>query len=208
MITILISLYIACEIIANVTAYKPITIGPITVPAAVFIYTLTFTLIDLINERLGKRGARQVVYGGFAANLLLAAYAQFAVALPPAPFFEDSAAFSRVLGSTSRIVVASLTAYIVSSLIDTEVFAWWRQRVGGYRWARVIASNSVSTLVDSILFITIAFAGILPLVPLISGQYIVKMGITVISVPLIYLVRSRRGEILEAEAGSLNGREQ
>jgi uncharacterized integral membrane protein (TIGR00697 family) len=195
-------LYIACEVIANVTAYKPVAIGGLTVPAAVFIYTLTFTLIDLINERLGKQGARQVVYGGFAANILLAAYAQFAVALPPAPFFDDSAAYSRVLGSTPRIVIASLTAYIVSSLIDTEVFAWWRQRIGGYKWARVIASNAVSTLVDSVMFITIAFLGVLPVLPLIRGQYIVKMAITVISVPLIYLARTRHGKVFEAGAGS------
>jgi len=194
MTTLLIALYIACEVIANVTAYKPVSIAGITVPAAVFIYTLTFTLIDLINERLGKHGARQVVYAGFAANVLLAAYAQFAVALPPAPFFDDSAAFSRVLGSTPRIVIASLTAHIVSSLIDTEVFAWWRKRIGGYKWARVLASNSVSTLVDSIVFITMAFAGILPVLPLVTGQYVVKMGITVISLPLIYALRIGRRE--------------
>lgn len=201
MTAMLIALYVACGIIANVTAYKPVMVGPITVPAAVFIYAITFTLIDLINERLGKRGARQVVYGGFAANLLLAAYAQFAVALPPAPFFDDSAAFSRVVGSTPRIVLASLTAYIVSSLIDTEVFAWWRQRIGGYRWARVIASNAISTLVDSVVFITIAFFGTLPLLPLISGQYVIKMVITLISVPLIYLVRARRVPALGAGLG-------
>jgi hypothetical protein len=55
--TILIGLYIACELIANVTASKPIQLGSIVVPAAIFIYTLTFTLIDLINESLGKHGA-------------------------------------------------------------------------------------------------------------------------------------------------------
>ena len=56
---ILIGLYIACELIANVTASKPVQLGGMVVPAAIFIYTLTFTLIDLINESLGKEGARQ-----------------------------------------------------------------------------------------------------------------------------------------------------
>jgi uncharacterized integral membrane protein (TIGR00697 family) len=194
MVVLLTGLYIACELIANVTAAKPVSVAGVTVPAAVFIYALTFTLVDLINERLGKAGARKVVYTAFAANLLLAGYVRLAVALPPAPFYEDQAAFARVLGSTPRIVAASLLAYIISSLIDIEVFAWWRQRVGKYRWARVLASNAVSTLVDSIVFITAAFAGVFPLVPLIRGQYIVKMAVTAVSIPLIYLIRSRARE--------------
>ncbi|HSD51192.1 MAG TPA: VUT family protein, partial [Candidatus Methylomirabilis sp.] len=57
------------------------------------------------------------------------------------------------------------------------------------KWARVLSSNAVSTLVDSALFITIAFAGALPVWPLIGGQYLVKMGVTLISLPLIYAAR-------------------
>jgi uncharacterized PurR-regulated membrane protein YhhQ (DUF165 family) len=70
------------------TTTKPVLLpGGVVVPAAVFIYALTFTLIDLVNERLGKQGARAVVYTASIANLLLAAYVQFAVWLPPAPFY-------------------------------------------------------------------------------------------------------------------------
>ncbi|MEK7847782.1 MAG: queuosine precursor transporter [Chloroflexota bacterium] len=194
MIILLTGLYIACGLIANITAAKPVSVAGITVPAAVFIYALTFTLVDLINERLGKAGARKVVYTAFAANLLLAGYIQLAIALPPASFYQGQEAFRSVLGSTPRIVAASLLAYIISSLIDIEVFAWWRQRVGRHRWARVLASNAMSTLVDSVVFITSAFAGVFPVVPLIRGQYIVKMAVTVVSIPLIYLIRSRARE--------------
>ncbi len=189
MTTLLIGLYVACELIANVTAGKPVAIGGIVVPAAVFLYTLTFTLIDLINERLGKTGARQVVVTAFAANLLLAGYVQFAIWLPAAPFYKDAGAFAGVLGSTPRIVFASLVAYLVSSLVDTEIFAWWRAHVAGPKWVRVLTSNAVSTLVDSALFISIAFAGVLPVWPLVGGQYLVKMGVTMVSLPLIYAAR-------------------
>jgi len=192
---LIVSLYIACELIANTTAGKPVTLpGGITVPAAVFIYALTFTLIDLVNDRLGKQGARYVVYAAFLANLLLAAYIQFAIWLPPAPFYGEDAqtAFAGVLGSTWRIVAASLIAYLVSTLIDVQVFAWWRERVGRYRWARVLLSNSVSTLIDSAVFITIAFLGVMPVLPLIAGQYAVKMVVTLVSIPLIYTVKVRR----------------
>lgn len=188
----LVGLYVACEVIANVTASKPVALGGVVVPAAVFIYALTFTLIDLINERLGKKGARQVIYAALAANLLLAGYSLFAVRLPAPSFYEGQQAFALVLGATPRIVAASLTAYLVSALADAEVFAWWRKRLGGrHPWSRVLLSNGISTFVDSLLFITIAFWGVLPLWPLIRGQYLVKMAVTVVSIPLIYLVRRR-----------------
>jgi uncharacterized integral membrane protein (TIGR00697 family) len=189
MTTLLIGLYVACEIISNVTASKPVAIAGVVVPAAVFLYALTFTLIDLIHERLGKTGARQVVATAFAANLLLAGYVQVAIWLPAAPFYRDANAFAGVLGSTPRIVFASLVAYLVSSLVDTEIFAWWRAHVAGPKWMRVLTSNAISTLVDSALFISIAFAGVLPVGPLIRGQYLVKMGVTVLSLPLIYAGR-------------------
>jgi len=187
---ILIGLYIACELIANVTASKPVQLGGMVVPAAIFIYTLTFTLIDLINESFGKKGARMVILAAFVANLLLAAYIQLAVFLPPASFYSGQEAFAGVLGSTPRIVFASLTAYLISSLIDAEVFSFWRARVQRLKWTRVLVSNAISTWVDSVIFITLAFYGTMPVWILIKGQYVIKMAITLLTLPLIYLVKS------------------
>jgi len=187
---ILVGLYIACELIANVTASKPVEIGGITVPAAIFIYALTFTLIDLINESFGKQGARRVVLAALIANLLLAGYAQLAVILPSPSFYKGQEAFAGVLGSAPRIVFASLTAYLVSSLIDAEIFAFWKSYVRGPKWARVLISNTISTGVDSVIFIVLAFYGIMPVWVLIKGQYVVKMAITMVSIPMIYLVRA------------------
>ncbi len=202
--TILIGLYIACELIANVTASKPIQLGGIVVPAAIFIYTLTFTLIDLINESLGKQGAQKVILAALIANLLLAAYIQLAVLLPPASFYSGQEAFAGVLGSTPRIVFASLTAYLISSFIDAEIFAFWKTHIRGPKWLRVLVSNAISTGVDSMVFITIAFYGIMPIWILIKGQYVVKMAITLISLPLIYLVKGKTkggNAFLSAEVG-------
>jgi len=202
--TILIGLYIACELIANVTASKPVQLGGIVVPAAIFIYTLTFTLIDLINESLGKQGARKVILAAFIANLLLAGYVQLAVVLPPASFYSGQEAFAGVLGSTPRIVFASLTAYLISSLIDAEIFAFWKTRIRGPKWIRVLVSNAISTGVDSVVFISIAFYGIMPIWVLIKGQYIIKMAITIVSLPLIYFIKGKtKGghTLLSAEVG-------
>lgn len=190
-VTVLIAVYVACELIANVTASKPIEVFSVVAPGGVFIYAITFTLIDLINEVMGKEGARRVVYAAFIANALLAAYSSLIVSLPAPAFYADQHAFATILGATPRIVLASLTAYIISALLDIEIFAWWKKNMGQRPWTRVLASNSVSTFVDSAVFVVIAFAGVLPIVPLLFGQYVVKMGITFLSLPLIYLARGR-----------------
>lgn len=187
--TLLVVLYVACELTANVTASRPVTVFGLAAPGGVFIYALTFTLIDLINHRLGRSGARRVVAAAFLANVVLALYAALVIRLPAPSWFAGHDAFVAVLGSTPRIVAASLAAYLASSLVDIEIFAFWKERVGGPPWARVIASNSVSTLLDSALFVVLAFGGQLPVLPLIAGQYALKMAVTVLSVPLMYAAR-------------------
>jgi hypothetical protein len=188
--TLLVAIYVACELIANVTATKPVTLFGLAAPGGVFIYALTFTLIDLINTTLGRSGARRVVVAAFLANILLALYTSLIIRFPSPEWFGAQEAFATVLGSTPRIVAASLAAYLASSLIDIEVFAFWKERVGGPAWARVFVSNAVSTLVDSALFVVLAFGGQMPVLPLILGQYAIKMAVTVVSVPLIYAARA------------------
>ena len=187
---VVVCLYVACEIIANVTAGKPVRVFSLVVPSAVFIYTLTFTLIDLLHEIYGRDGARKVIIGAFLGNALLACYSVLVVKLPPAPFFSEGRAYEIVFGQTPRIVFASLTAYLVSSLLDVEVYHLWRRREKAQRWSRVIVSNGVSTFVDSVVFISIAFLGLMPVSALILGQYVVKMAVSLVTVPLIYATRA------------------
>jgi uncharacterized integral membrane protein (TIGR00697 family) len=166
---VLVGIYVACELIANVTAAKPVIFLGFTAPGGVFIYALTFTLVDLLNERLGPQRARAVVYTAFSANVLLAGYTTLVSALPSSPYFTNQAAFITVFGSTPRIVAASLTAYLLSSLTDVAVFAAWKRRLERFLWARVVVSNAVSTALDSIVFVVLAFAGVFPVLPVIVG---------------------------------------
>lgn len=200
---VFVCLYVACEIIANVTAGRPVSLFGIVVPSAVFIYTLTFTLVDVIHEIYGKEGSRKVILGAFFANIILAVYTYLVIRLPAPAFFSEANAYETVFGATPRIVLASLTAYLVSSMVDVEVYHLWKNRIQKAKWSRVLVSNSVSTLVDSCVFITIAFLGIMPILPLILGQYIVKMTITILSLPLIYTT-GFRGSI--ARYARQNGR--
>jgi uncharacterized integral membrane protein (TIGR00697 family) len=190
MTTVLIGIYIACELIANITAAKPIEFFGIVAPGGVFIYALTFTLLDLLHERLGHRGVRTVVYTAFIANALLACYIALVAAVPAPGFYAHQDAFVAILGATPRIVAASLTAYLVSSLLDVEVYAWLRERFGSSAWSRVLISNTASTAVDSAVFVVIAFAGVMPVLPLVIGQYAIKMAVTILSIPLVHAART------------------
>jgi uncharacterized integral membrane protein (TIGR00697 family) len=204
--TLITGLYVACDLIANVTASTAIFLGrSFAVPGGVFLYALTFTLLDLAHEHTGQEGARRLVYTSFAANVLLAGYVQAIAFLGRNVSLSWSGA-NPCLGGTPRVVAASLTAYLLSSLVDLRVFAWWRRHGRGPRWTRVLASNTVSTLVDSVVFIGIAFGLVVtaaeaPVIPrLIAGQYAVKMVITLASLPLIYAVRGKgRGPIGKEE---------
>ena len=189
---ILVTLYVACELIANITAGKLTTVRGLVVPAAVYIFTVSYTLLDLINRILGKEEARRVVKGAFLANLLLAFYVTIAIRLPFPVFWQGQEAFVATLANTPRIALASLTAYYLSSNIDIILYHLLKDKAAP--WFRVLASNSVSLFVDTLVFITIAFAGLMPLLSLIKGQYLVKLGTTIFTIPLIYLTRFLSGE--------------
>jgi len=184
--TLVVGLYVGAELAANVTEAKPVRFLGLVVDGGTLIYAVTFTLLDLIHERQGKEGAQKVVVAAFAANLLLAAYVHLTIRLPYPSFYEGQASYQQVLGATPRIVAASLTAFFLASLVDTEVYAWLKTRIDGYRWIPVLGSNAVGTLLDSVLFISLAFYGRYPLLPLIVGNYTIKMTVTALSLPLIY----------------------
>ena len=184
--TLVVGLYVGAELAANVTEAKPVRFLGLVVDGGTLIYAVTFTLLDLIHERQGKEGAQKVVVAAFAANLLLAAYVHLTIRLPYPSFYEGQASYQQVLGATPRIVAASLTAFFLASLVDTEVYAWLKTRIDGYRWIPVLGSNAVGTLLDSVLFISLAFYGRYPLFPLIVGNYTIKMTVTALSLPLIY----------------------
>jgi uncharacterized integral membrane protein (TIGR00697 family) len=187
----------ALVVVSNIVAIKIIHLGPLTVPAAIFIFPATFLVTDILTEKWGPSEARRAVWAGFYANLVLVSALFVAVSLESAPFGRDLASsFDQILGMAPRIVIASLVAYLVSQHHDIFAFEFWRRFTDGrFLFVRNTASTTVSQFIDTVLFITIAFGGQYPLlsaegidlVSLITGQYIVKLIISVLDTPFIYL---------------------
>lgn len=185
-----ISVIVALVVIANVIAGKIVVVGSFFVPAGVIVYASTFLLTDIISEKWDKQQAHKAIWAGFYANIILVVAVLIAINWPSAPFaLEFSDAFSSVLGLVPRVVLASMVAYLVSQHHDIFAFHWWKKKTGGrYLWLRNTASTIVSQAIDTGLFITIAFYGVLDIVPLLLGQYVVKLIIAIIDTPFMYSI--------------------
>lgn len=187
MYVFLIAIFTASLTIAAVLASKIIQIGIFSVPAGILAYSITFACTDIIGEVYGKQAARSVVLAGFASLILVILLIKLAIIIPPAPFWPNQTMFVTLLGSSERIIIASLAAYLLSQLADVWLFARLRQLTDGrYLWLRNNGSTIVSQLLDSIVFIVIAFAGVFPLLPMILGQWLIKLVIALADTPLVY----------------------
>lgn len=186
---ILNSIFVGSLVIASVLASKIITVFGLVVPAGVLAYCVTFVVTDVISELWGREKANSVVFGGFVALVFSLLLVRLAVVWPPAPFWSHDAAFRTVLDSTSRIIVASFSAYLLSQYHDVWAFHLLRRLSGGrHLWLRNNLSTAVSQLIDTVVFITIAFYGVMPIAPLILGQWVIKLIIAVLDTPVMYAV--------------------
>jgi len=188
-LALLACVYSGSLVLAAIMASKIIVVGPLVVPAGVLAYCLTFVITDVISEAWGKERAQAVVMGGFITLVLAFALTGISIVWPPASFWPHQQEYETILGSSARIMVASLIAYLLSQYHDVWAFHFWKRvTTERFLWLRNNASTVVSQLLDSIVFITIAFYGSMPLRPLILGQWAVKVGIAVLDTPFVYLL--------------------
>ena len=188
-LALLACVYSGSLVLAAVLASKIIAIGPLVVPAGVLAYSLTFLVTDVIGEIWGKQKAQTVVVGGFITLVLVFVLTGISIFWPPATFWPHQQAYETILGSSGRIMIASLIAYLFSQYHDVWAFSFLRRlTTERFLWLRNNVSTIVSQLLDSVIFITIAFYGVMPLVPLIMGQWVVKVGIALLDTPLVYLL--------------------
>lgn len=185
------AVFIMSLLIANVVAGKVVDLFGFIVPAAVVAYGITFLCTDVINEIWGKEEAQKTVKLGLKIQLASTALILLAIWFPPAVFAVDfNVAFKTVLSQNVRVVFASLTAYTISQAHDVISFNFWRNKTKGkHKWLRNNASTLVSQIIDTAIFITIAFWGMVPnLLWMIISQYVVKAIIALLDTPFFYLL--------------------
>jgi uncharacterized integral membrane protein (TIGR00697 family) len=193
-LVVLATLFVTCLLVANIIAGKLVSIGEWIIPAGVIAYPLTFLFSDVISELFGRRTASRVIWLGFGANILMVMLIFIGRLLPPSPFWENQPAYESLLGMVPRIVLASMIAYLISQHHDVFAFHFWRQKTQSrFLWLRNNMSTMISQVLDTGLFITIAFWGTVPpgtLVNMLISQYIVKLIIAAADTPFCYLLVS------------------
>lgn len=152
-------------LISNLCAIKLWNLGGIAVDGGVVLFPVTYIIGDLIVELFGQKTARSIIYAGFLVNVIAVIVFYIVIALPPYPGWEMQDAFASVLGFSPRIIAGSLCGYLGSNLLNTHLFTKMRNGNGVFARsfiARALGSSVFAHIIDSALFETIAFIGVLP----------------------------------------------
>lgn len=155
----LLAVFCAVFLISNITAQKGVALGPLITDGAFFLFPISYVIGDVIAEVYGFKAARRAVFTGFGIAVIAVLSFYIAIWLPAADFYDMNDTFSAVLGLLPRIVVASLTGYVVGQLLNAWVLQKMKDRFGPDRlWARLIGSTIVGEFADTLLFCSIAAA--------------------------------------------------
>jgi len=192
-VEIAVGVFTALTVLANLIAAKTIAFGPFIAPAAVLVYASTFLMTDILSELFGKEKARLAVWTGFLANLVMLVSIIIAVRWSASPVMDPelAASFDAIFGFAPRVIAASMVAYLVSQHHDVWAYGFWREKTDGrHLWLRNNASTMASQLIDTVIFIGLAFYAVLPnsvLIQMMVGQYAIKLLIAALDTPFMYL---------------------
>jgi queuosine precursor transporter len=195
------AVFVTCLVVSNIIAVKLISIGGLILPAAIVIFPVSYLLADVLTEVYGFRAARRVIWLGFFCNLLAVVAIYIGGALPAAVFWSNQPAYDSILGATPRILGASFLAYLLGEFANTMIMSRLKVKMAGrHLWLRAIGSTLIGQGLDSAVFITIAFAGMMPtgvLLGAVVTQWLVKSAYEALATPLTYgivaLLKRREG---------------
>lgn len=194
--------FVSVLLISNVASTKIIDLKWFTFDGGTLLFPLSYIFGDILTEVYGYRRSKNVIWLGFFMALLMSIVFMIVGVLPSAPDWNNQSAYDLILGLTPRIVMASLVAYSFGEFSNSFILAkmkiWTK---GKMLWTRTIGSTLVGELIDSTIFILIAFWGIFPgslLLTLIISNYIFKTAIEILFTPITYKVvkflKNKEGE--------------
>ena len=185
-------LFTTCLIVANIVEQKLISIGPIEATAGLLIFPVSYIINDIIAEVWGYRKARLIIWYGFLMNFLTVIIFRLSILVPGSENFSHQEAFQLVLGNTERISLASFIAFLIGSFLNAMVMSKMKLFQKGRNFSlRAVVSTLVGEGADSLVFFTIAFAGVIPnkdLMTLILTQTAMKTGYEILVLPLTNVI--------------------
>jgi len=187
--------FVTTLLVSNLAATKLFSLGPAIFSAGILVFPISYIFGDVLTEVYGFVRARRVIYMGLFASLFMATVLSVSISLPPAPGWNLQHEFQAVHSLIPRIVVASLLAYLAGEFTNSAIMSRLKIRTDGrHLWIRTISSTVAGQFVDTVLFVTIAFAGVFE-TPLLIGAivsgWIFKVLYEAAATPLTYLVVNR-----------------
>jgi hypothetical protein len=191
---LLIGLYVSFVLISNIVAVKiaSFDFGVFTfyAPAAIIIFSVTFLLTDIVNERFGRKETQRMIFIAFVSQVAISLILFTAVKLQPAPFWTVQASFEIIFNQVPRIMIASWIAFLVSENSDAYIFSYFKKKTKGkHLWFRNAISSLPAMAIDALIFVIIAFYGVQPVIPLMIGNIAIKWIVCVIDIPFMYISR-------------------
>ena len=178
-------------LIANIEVIKSINLFGIEATLGNVIYGSIFLATDILSEKYGKKEAQRGVFIGFASMLVFVAMTQVSLLYTPNEYDFAQPHMQALFSFLPRIAFASMLAYIVSQLLDTNIYQWVREKTGGkYLFLRNNISTMVAQLADTAIFTAVAFIGVFePRVVLMIGisTYLLKVVIAAVDTPFLYI---------------------
>lgn len=179
--------FIVCLLLSNILAAKLLKIGPYSITAGVIVFPISYIISDIISEVYGFDKSKKVIILGFIMNLFMILVFSLAIILPSPSWFTNDKAFNTILGSTPRNSIASLIAYLCGTLVNSKTLVMMKQRKNNKFGVRAIVSTIFGEFTDSLIFVLIAFTGLIPasqLLTMIILQVLVKTLYEVICLPV------------------------
>lgn len=186
------ALFVTCLIVSNIIAVKIGAFGSYFLPVGVILFPITYIIGDVLTEVYGYGAARRAIWIGFFCNLIAVIAIYISIQIPSAPFFANQKAFEQILGFAPRLLVASFIAYLIGQFANSLVMAKMKIKTAGkHLWMRTIGSTIIGEGLDSLVFIVIAFYGVMPssvIGGLVLAQWVFKTLFEVVATPFTYLV--------------------
>ena len=187
------ALFVTLYLVSNIMAVKVISFFDIIYfDAGTITFPFAYMLGDILTEIWGYHKAKKVIWMTFLCNIIMMIFTQVAVWLPSPDYLQGTAiAYDNVFTYVPRIVIASLTGFLLGELSNSWLMDKIKKRTEGrFLWLRTIGSSIAAHLLDTVPFVLIAFIGTMTtrdIIMMIATQYFMKLGIEVVfGTPLAY----------------------
>lgn len=178
-------IFFASMIVSNILATRTLEFEFIALPCSILTFPILFIVNDILSEIYGYKLTRDVIYVGFVINIIAIVLYHVAMAFPTSS--PNAHAFTALLSTTPRLFIAGLISYMMGNILNSKVMVKLKEKYWDQLFVRCVISTAIGESVDSVIFITISFIGVLPdnlVLTMIGCQIVFKVLYEILAYPV------------------------